>query len=30
MSGHQEVLLAAARGDDQALTCLVRAYHGRV
>jgi RNA polymerase sigma-70 factor, ECF subfamily len=29
-STHREILLAAASGDDAALTLLVRAYHGRV
>lgn len=27
---HEEVLVAAARGDDEALACLVHAYHDRV
>jgi RNA polymerase sigma-70 factor (ECF subfamily) len=30
VSEHREMLLAAARGDDDALTLLVRAYHDRV
>lgn len=30
MGGHEEVLTAAARGDDAALALLVRAHHDRV
>jgi RNA polymerase sigma-70 factor (ECF subfamily) len=30
VTGHDEVLAAAARGDDEALSLLVRTYHDRV